>query len=79
MYHTGNVVVSGFASNGRSIAMVDTDGLQMEFSKISSETRTIDERLTNLERFIFYCQDQHPEVIRDYAVWQSTKDRIGVK
>ena len=78
MYHKGNVVISGFASNGRGVTMIDTDGLQVELMKISDETKVIDERLTNLERFIFFCNDQHPEIVQEFATWQSTKDRMGV-
>lgn len=81
-----NTAVSAIAPSGRNIDVLDTQCVQQNFNNISTELWRVDDemnklgkRMTELESFTHWVAKNHPHVIHEYVVTETTKEKIGVR
>jgi len=85
MYIRDPIVRVNVAS-GNSMDVLDPSIVQTNFNEVRDnfnmdETRLkeLDARMSRLEKFLTFCRDNWPDVIRDFAVVEAAKVRVGAQ
>lgn len=86
MFNNPMVVSSTITPNGKTLSVIDPEGVQQAFQSLSNESSLVDgkiyaleKRMLELEAFTKFCAQHYPEVINEFTLATLAKTRLGVK
>lgn len=86
MFFTPIVASSVCTPTGKTLSVLDPEGVQQALQSLSNESSLVDgkiqaleKRMMELEAFTRFCAQQYPEVINEFTLATLVKTRLGVE